>query len=58
MNLDLYSQVQEAWFVSDIGLDQYDDQQNLIDDSSLPLSFILREVILVVLGAFKLSALS
>jgi hypothetical protein len=58
MNLDLYSQVQEAWFVSDIGLDQYDDQQNLIDDSSLPLSFILREVILVVLGAFKLSTLS
>ena len=57
MNLDLYSQVQEAWFVSDIGLDQYDDQQNLIDDSSLPLSFILREVILVVLGAFKLSTL-
>jgi hypothetical protein len=55
---DLYSQVQEAWFVSDIGLDQYDDQQNLIDDSSLPLSFILREVILVVLGAFKLSTLS
>jgi hypothetical protein len=39
-------------------LDQYDDQQNLIDDSSLPLSFILREVILVVLGAFKLSTLS
>jgi hypothetical protein len=58
MNLDLYDQVQEAWFVSDIGLDQYDDQQNLIDDSSLPLSFILREVILVVLGAFKLSTLS
>jgi hypothetical protein len=58
MNLDLYSQVQEAWFVSDIGLDQYDDQQNLIDDSSLPLGFISREVILVVLGAFKLSALS
>ena len=58
MNLDLYSQVQEAWFVSDIGLAQYDDQQNLTDDSSLPLSFILREVILVVLGAFKLSTLS
>jgi hypothetical protein len=58
MNLDLYSQVQEAWFVFDIGLDQYGDQQNLIDDSSLPLGFILREVILVVLGAFKLSALS
>ena len=58
MNLDLYSQVQEAWFVFDIGLDQYDDQQNLIDDSSLPLGFTLREVILVVLSAFKLSALS
>jgi hypothetical protein len=58
MNLNPKNRVQGAWFVSDIGLDQYDDQQNLIDDSSLPLGFILREVILVVLGAFKLPALS
>jgi len=58
MNLNPYIQVQGAWFEFDIGLAQYDDQQNLIDDSSLPLGFILREVILVVLGAFKLSALS
>ena len=58
MNLNPYIQVQGAWFGFDIGLVQYDDQQNLIDDSLLPLGFNLREVILIGLGAFKLSALS